>query len=421
MSAQLVQASLNPYGDYSGDGVPAPDPQQAGEFGKANDLTDVGIRLGLDPLMDVELFWIVQEYLEAPLPDGWTLVRDPQGLQHFVNHVLRLDVLENPIEPRYKKLVELMKRSKETRTPMDETTVLELMDPVERVADVREMAEYMGIDYETEPHLLWIAKLCVLEALPDGWEETVAPDGTVLYLNIEGGFSTEEHPTDASFKALLSRERRKRHPYMTIMPQYYEYPPARFREDRDADGKPLRTPVIPNQGSWVDFFDVYGRRFWYDLATERVTMDYDEVRYMARVSTIQRVFRGFQVRKEIWELHTVAKKICVAWRTRKFRRILMVEQGKRSDAARCFQRMYATREARIVNSRECFKRLGERGQRLGRAARHNVCQGLMNTGYSFAAARNHVIVIQRCFRAFVLRTFMFGRRSLDEGAGSGEE
>lgn len=56
-----------------------------------------------------------------------------------------------------------------------------------------------------EPHLAWIAKLSVLETLPTGWEERAGDDGVMMYRNIETGRTTTEHPSDASFRALVHR------------------------------------------------------------------------------------------------------------------------------------------------------------------------------------------------------------------------
>jgi hypothetical protein len=61
--------------------------------------------------------------------------------------VLRYDVTTSPIEPRFKTLVSVIKQSRQENTPLDEVTVLELIDPIERPADVKEMAEY-----QVHPH-----------------------------------------------------------------------------------------------------------------------------------------------------------------------------------------------------------------------------------------------------------------------------
>ena len=363
------------------------------------DIIDVGNRLDVDPLVDTDLTWIIQEYLEAPLPEGWTVVKTPDGAFHYINTGLKLEVGENPIEPRFRKLVELMKRSKAMRLPMDETTLLELLDPVERVADVKEMAEYMGIDITVEAHLLWLAKLAVLEALPEGWEEVETEDGRILYINTDTETSTEEHPNDAHFKDLLERERNKRPPHPTLTEEAYEWPTVHYRNDRDAGGNMLRTEMAAATGTWLDFYDVYGRRFWYDLGTERVTMDIREVKYIPSIVFIQRIWRGYLVRRELWQLHIVAKKICSWWRTYKFRKVLSDLQGLRDRSIRYLQRRYRDRMARIRHSKDIFRKLGQRGSRPGRRTDYKV-EGLLASGYSFRPVRQAVIRIQRAFRIY---------------------
>ena len=54
---------------------------------------------------------------------------------------------------------------------MDELTVFELLDPVEDPRDVRSMMLYLKIDPVKEWHLLWVAKLAVVEPLPPEFEE----------------------------------------------------------------------------------------------------------------------------------------------------------------------------------------------------------------------------------------------------------
>ena len=44
-----------------------------------------------------------------------------------------------------------------------------------------------GIDVRSEPHLLWIAKLAVLEIVPEGWEEYQDATGRTLYKNLHKG------------------------------------------------------------------------------------------------------------------------------------------------------------------------------------------------------------------------------------------
>jgi len=230
------------------------DPQQ---------IVAIGKRLGIDPLMDSDLTWIVEEYINAPLPDEWSVVRAPTGEIRYINSRTRDNVVDNPIEPRYRKLVAIIRSARRDKIPVDEVTLMELMDPIERAADVKEMAEYMGVDVDKEMHLVWVAKLAVIESLPEGWEETAAADGRALYVNHADGSSTEDHPLDAYFREMLERERGKRAPYYSTMPAWYcENSVVRYRNDRAADGHTLRTEVVPATGSFVDMFDLYGNRYW---------------------------------------------------------------------------------------------------------------------------------------------------------------
>jgi hypothetical protein len=116
---------------------------------------------------------------------------------------------------------------------------MELMDPIERAADVKEMAEYMGIDVEKEMHLVWVAKLAVIESLPEGWEESQAADGRVLYVNQAEGSSREDHPLDEYFKDLLARERAKRVPYHSVDSKYFQENSVVHYRTAGANTRPL--------------------------------------------------------------------------------------------------------------------------------------------------------------------------------------
>lgn len=55
------------------------------------------------------------------------------------------------------------------------------------------MILYMGIDPMKEGHLMWIAKLAVLEALPDGWAEVIDTEGRTVYSHLDTGEVTVRH------------------------------------------------------------------------------------------------------------------------------------------------------------------------------------------------------------------------------------
>lgn len=56
----------------------------------------------------------------------------------------------------------------------------------------------------------------------------------------------------------------------------------RYRNDQTGDGQQLRTEVVPATGTYIDMFDLYGNRYWYDLRTENITFNADELREVRR-------------------------------------------------------------------------------------------------------------------------------------------
>jgi len=358
---------------------------------------DAAEELGLNTALDLDLLWVAQEFLNAQLPEGWMAVTYPDKSIHYINESLRVDVMESPILPRFKLLAKLMLGWKERGEPPDEMTVLELLDPIDRVMDVKEMVDFMGIDPVSEGHLMWLAKMNVLEALPHGWAEQEMPDGSIVYLNLDEGRSTPEHPNDLEYKEILVRERQRSVPYRSIRPEYYEWPVTHHKKLTDAKGNELHTPVIPFTGTYVDFYDIYGRHFWYDIVTDHVTMDVMEVKYIPAVITLQRIFRGYLTRVNIMKLDMTVRKICRAWKTARFRRAVEEAGAHRLAAVLRIQRCFRDKQMQINQSRYLFRRLGMAGSRPGRPVRRRI-EGLMSTGYSFVRVRNAVILLQRKWR-----------------------
>jgi len=366
---------------------------------EARAMLDIGERLGLDPMHDIELLWIVQEFQNAPLPDDWRIFEGPDNRTHYINERLRYDVLTNPIEPRFRKLVEIIRDSKVKETPLDEVTVLELIDPIERAADVADMAEYQGIDPRKEPHLLWIAKLAVLETMPEGWEEYVDPTGRIMYRNTAKDLSTDQHPADDYFKALLERERAKPLPYTSIKLENYLKPVTHFRKDIAADGSVLRTLTEPASGTFYPFYDLYGQYYWYDLITQRITTDLQEVRQGPAATVIQRCWRGFLWRRRLWELHEAAMTIAKAWRSFEYRRAFGDVKSLRVRAVKRIQRFWRMRVAKCEASKVLFLRLAELGARSRRLARIRArTDSLQQTDHSFPEVRKRIIMVQRIWR-----------------------
>ena len=39
----------------------------------------------------------------------------------------------------------------------------------------------------------------------------------------------------------------------------------------------LRTLVVPSSGTFHPFYDLYGQYYWYDMVSDKITMNLDEV------------------------------------------------------------------------------------------------------------------------------------------------
>lgn len=71
--------------------------------------------LGIDPLMDFEITWVVEEYramLQQPLPAGWKIVKHMSGTLHYVHLAHGVDSTEHPALKRFQKLVQYLKWAK---------------------------------------------------------------------------------------------------------------------------------------------------------------------------------------------------------------------------------------------------------------------------------------------------------------------
>ena len=66
------------------------------------------------------------------------------------------------------------------------------------------MADRLGIDVATEPHLLWVARHALLAPLLPGWEEMEDEEGSYYY-DRRAERATAEHPIDAFFFRLVRR------------------------------------------------------------------------------------------------------------------------------------------------------------------------------------------------------------------------
>lgn len=75
--------------------------------------------------------------------------------------------------------------------------------------ELREYAEFLGIDPDDEKHLLWIALEGLRTPLPGEWRACQTGDEEVYYFNFETGESLWDHPMDDVFKKKVTTERAK--------------------------------------------------------------------------------------------------------------------------------------------------------------------------------------------------------------------
>eukprot|EP00736_Rhodelphis_marinus_P000886 Rmarinus@m.29961 len=108
--------------------------------------------------------------------------------------------------------------------------------------DVLEMADYLGVSPDTEPHLLHIAREALLTDLPPGWKEITDHEGRTVYVFESTNATTFEHPLDTYFVDKLNRERNLW----------------------------VNRPIPPN-AYWMDFTDESGGMYYYNFRTHEAT------------------------------------------------------------------------------------------------------------------------------------------------------
>ncbi|XP_055082126.1 centrosomal protein of 164 kDa-like [Periophthalmus magnuspinnatus] len=75
--------------------------------------------------------------------------------------------------------------------------------------EVRDYAKEIGIDPDTEPELMWLAREGVIAPLPSGWKPCQDVTGDIYYFNFSTGQSSWEHPGDENYRNLVIQERER--------------------------------------------------------------------------------------------------------------------------------------------------------------------------------------------------------------------
>ncbi|KAL5020243.1 hypothetical protein ScPMuIL_003135 [Solemya velum] len=75
--------------------------------------------------------------------------------------------------------------------------------------EIFEYAQIIGLDPETEPHLLYVAREGINAPLPEHWKPCQDPNGDIYYFNFASGESIWDHPCDEFYRKMVEEERKK--------------------------------------------------------------------------------------------------------------------------------------------------------------------------------------------------------------------
>jgi len=224
--------------------------------------------LGVDPEAERELTWLAREALTAPLPPYWRPCNTQDGELYYFNFATGDSLWDHPLDALFKRCVPLertrLKTCRESGTPYEvpesyihatigaflahlcpaelqhslmrergtetagDVTIpapgttfsyddgghsVVMEDNAEHYRpseeEVREYAQWLGIDPSHEKELLWVATDGLTTPLPDPWRPCKTSAGDLYYFNFASGESAWEHPMDEFFKKLVVLERDK--------------------------------------------------------------------------------------------------------------------------------------------------------------------------------------------------------------------
>ncbi|XP_075957093.1 uncharacterized protein cep164 isoform X2 [Anarhichas minor] len=75
--------------------------------------------------------------------------------------------------------------------------------------EIQEYAREIGIDPDSEPELLWLAREGIVAPLPAEWKPCQDVTGDIYYFNFSSGQSTWDHPCDEHYRWLVVQERER--------------------------------------------------------------------------------------------------------------------------------------------------------------------------------------------------------------------
>ncbi|XP_075460348.1 centrosomal protein of 164 kDa isoform X2 [Ascaphus truei] len=75
--------------------------------------------------------------------------------------------------------------------------------------EIQEYARLIGIEPDSEPALMWLAREGIVAPLPAEWKPCQDVTGDIYYFNFSTGQSTWDHPSDENYRELVTQEREK--------------------------------------------------------------------------------------------------------------------------------------------------------------------------------------------------------------------
>ncbi|KAL0046363.1 hypothetical protein WJX82_010363 [Trebouxia sp. C0006] len=164
-------------------------------------VTAAALLLGIKDVSNTDVFGICSELAQGRvLPAGWTSGYDNQKRQYFVDEVKRESTWQHPLLPYYRGAVYMALGGKAAVAKAEATKPC-------TDAEVRDMAEYLGINMDTETDMLDVARMAVAVPTPPGWQQLNNADGFAVFRNVETGQEQEAHPLDEYFAELIRRRR----------------------------------------------------------------------------------------------------------------------------------------------------------------------------------------------------------------------
>eukprot|EP00440_Ansanella_granifera_P041705 gb/GFBE01045218.1/.p1 GENE.gb/GFBE01045218.1/~~gb/GFBE01045218.1/.p1 ORF type:complete len:156 (+),score=11.43 gb/GFBE01045218.1/:1-468(+) len=84
----------------------------------------------------------------------------------------------------------------------------EQFEPTEE--EVRNYAEWLGMDPEADADMLYLAKEGLKAPLQDGWKPCQNSEGEIFYFNFKTGQSSWDHPADETYRNLVQDKKREK-------------------------------------------------------------------------------------------------------------------------------------------------------------------------------------------------------------------